>query len=118
MILSSSPDFLVEAFANKMGVAWEATVYGTDQQGRYSSIKKILEGLEKSKLVKRIIAERGISSQHTSAYTDSYHDLLLLEEVAEPVAVNPSLKLRRICNSRGWKILSTSRWQRKRPNGS
>jgi len=39
------------------------------------------------------------------AYADSYCDLPLLERVAEPVAVRPDRRLRRIAEQRGWEIL-------------
>lgn len=107
MILSSSPDFLVRAFAREMKVLdWEATVYQTNPQGCYASIEKVLEGVEKSKRVKQIVAEREIPLNNTSAYSDSYHDVCFLDSVAHPVAVNPEKKLRRVCDEKGWTVVS------------
>lgn len=40
-------------------------------------------------------------------YSDSVSDLPLLERVAEPVAVNPDVRLQRIAERRGWRI---ERW--------
>ena len=47
------------------------------------------------------------SLEHATFYTDSVSDLPLLERVAEPVAVNPDPRLRRIAAQRGWRV---ERW--------
>jgi len=39
-------------------------------------------------------------------YSDSHNDLPLLEIVKNPVAVDPDATLRRVAESRGWKIIS------------
>ncbi len=105
VILSSSPDFLVEPFAKKLGVSnFQSTSYRTCSQGRYYLIEKVLEGNEKSKIVKQISLEQQIPFTNTSAYSDSHHDLPFLESVAVPVAVNPNRILRKICEKRGWDI--------------
>lgn len=107
VILSSSPDFLVEAFAERFGVSsCFATIYQTDDAGRYCDIQRVLEGGEKSKLVKQIIAEEGISFENTFGYSDSHHDLEFLESVAVPIAVNPNRMLRKICEERDWQVFA------------
>ena len=49
----------------------------------------------------------GFRLEESIFYTDSVSDLPLLERVAEPVAVNPDPRLRRIAERRGWRI---ERW--------
>lgn len=106
MILSSSPDFLVKAFARKVGVSdIFATVYQTDKTGVYQSIEKVLEGKEKAKIVKQILLSENILHQDTVAYSDSHHDLPFLESVSVPIAVNPTKSLLKVCKERGWEIL-------------
>jgi HAD superfamily hydrolase (TIGR01490 family) len=108
MILSSSPDFIVGAFAKRMGIElWEATIYQTNAEGRYHFIERVLEGSEKSKLVNEVSSANGISYENTSAYSDSHHDLAFLKSVANPVAVNPNSKLKKISLHNGWDILTT-----------
>ena len=54
----------------------------------------------------RHYAERhGLSLAESYFYTDSHHDLPLLELVGHPVAVNPSRKLSRIAIQRNWPIV-------------
>lgn len=56
-------------------------------------------------LLTRAYAERhGLELRRSFFYTDSHHDLPLLEQVGHPVAINPSLRLARIAKARGWTI--------------
>jgi phosphoserine phosphatase len=48
---------------------------------------------------------RGVSLADCAFYSDSIHDLPLLLEVGEPVAVAPDRRLRREAEARGWSIL-------------
>jgi putative phosphoserine phosphatase/1-acylglycerol-3-phosphate O-acyltransferase len=41
------------------------------------------------------------------AYSDSYSDLAMLEMAAQPAAVNPDKRLRRIAEQRGWPVIVT-----------
>ena len=52
----------------------------------------------------RLAREQGFRLEDAVFYTDSMSDLPLLERVAEPVAVNPDPRLRRIAEKRGWRI--------------
>jgi phosphoserine phosphatase len=47
----------------------------------------------------------GGDPRQCSFHSDSIYDLPLLEEVGEPVAVNPDFRLRRIAARRGWPII-------------
>jgi HAD superfamily hydrolase (TIGR01490 family) len=57
----------------------------------------------------RTFAERsGIDLQLCSFYTDSIHDLPLLELVGHPVAANPDPRLEKQAKKRGWEIRNFS----------
>ena len=43
---------------------------------------------------------------NSTFYSDSVNDLPLMEAVQTPVAVDPDDKLLRICQQRGWKVIS------------
>jgi HAD superfamily hydrolase (TIGR01490 family) len=62
-------------------------------------------GAEKRKRVLDFLLERGILPSSCVFYSDSIHDLPLLEAVGKPVAVNPDFKLRREARRRGWSVL-------------
>jgi phosphoserine phosphatase len=52
----------------------------------------------------RLAREHGFRLADAVFYTDSVSDLPLMERVAEPVAVNPDPRLRRIAERRRWRI--------------
>jgi HAD superfamily hydrolase (TIGR01490 family) len=52
----------------------------------------------------RLARDHGFELSKAVFYTDSLTDLPLLERVAEPIAVNPDPRLRRIAKRRGWRI--------------
>lgn len=54
----------------------------------------------------RLEAQRhGVELSGCAFYTDSFSDVLVLEAVGRPVAVNPDPRLRRRANKRGWEIV-------------
>lgn len=61
-------------------------------------------GKEKMNRVLQFIDQIGSDVSACSFYSDSYHDIPLLEKVAAPVAVNPDYRLKREAQKRGWKI--------------
>ena len=63
-------------------------------------------GKSKKERVLKFIKERGFSPSDCSFYSDSIHDLPLLEAVGKPVAVNPDFRLKRIAKTKGWKIIN------------
>ena len=61
---------------------------------------------EKRKLVLDFIEDNNIDITKTSFYSDSIHDRPLMEEVGNPVATNPDIRLKLLAKNRGWKILN------------
>lgn len=61
---------------------------------------------EKRKRVLEYAAEKNIDLKKSSFYSDSIHDRPLLEEVFNPVAVNPDLRLSFLAKKQGWEILN------------
>ncbi len=62
-------------------------------------------GREKRRLVQLYASESGAALDRCSFYSDSVHDLPLLEAVGRPVAVNPDWRLKRIARRHGWTVL-------------
>ena len=52
-----------------------------------------------------LIAQSGHEPTDCSFYSDSIHDLPLLESVGHPVAANPDRRLRKEARRRGWDIV-------------
>lgn len=62
-------------------------------------------GLEKLQRVREYADAAGVPLLNCSFYSDSFHDLPLLESVGNPVATNPDRRLLREAKKRGWEII-------------
>jgi HAD superfamily hydrolase (TIGR01490 family) len=58
----------------------------------------------KGRIVRDFTERSGMDLHYCSFYSDSVHDLPLLEMVGRPVAANPDFRLRRVAKRRGWLI--------------
>ena len=60
---------------------------------------------EKRRRVIEYAKKHNMLLKQSSFYSDSIHDRPLLEEVGNPVAVNPDIRLKSFAKKRGWQIL-------------
>lgn len=105
VLLSSSPDFLVEAFAKKFQVdSWKATEYQADNDS-WTTLGSVLEGASKALHVHEIARKLEVPIQKTVGYSDCHLDLPFLESVGKAVAVNPTRTLLQIAKKREWEVL-------------
>lgn len=107
LIISATPTFLVEAIAERLGIA---DVLGTDlalAHGHYSGAIDGLPCARDGKLHKleQWLQENGESRASAHFYSDSINDLPLLQAVDHAHAVNPDVRLRTEATERGWEIL-------------
>lgn len=58
----------------------------------------------KSNIIQTYIQKSGYDMQSCSFYSDSIHDLPLLEQVGFPVATNPDHRLKKHAKKKGWQI--------------
>ena len=101
-ILSSSPDFLVEAVAKRLGVHDVlATRYEINSDGVIQGLSNSVQGKDKADYVRSL----PFDSHEIAAFSDSIHDLPFLQVVGCPIAVNPDRKLRAASIKNGWPIL-------------
>lgn len=106
VILSSSPDFLVKAFAERFGVdAYKGSHYELDSQKRFLKTSTILEGYEKARYISKLIKHFSLSKEDISAYSDSFLDLPFLLAAGWPIAVNPNKKLKEFAIKNSWPII-------------
>lgn len=63
----------------------------------------------KCSIIRNFVQRSGTDLQMCAFYSDSVHDLPLLELVGHPVAANPDFRLRRIAAKRGWTIKDFSK---------
>jgi len=57
----------------------------------------------------RIAKDTSLSLEEAVFYTDSIADLPLMERVGEPVAVNPDVRMGRVAQKRGWRVIEDTR---------
>jgi HAD superfamily hydrolase (TIGR01490 family) len=110
VLATSSLDFIVAPLAEHLGVA---DVVATRLEFRDGVCTGRIAGLpllhrEKQRRVLAFMAEAGHEPRECSFYSDSIYDLPLLQEIGNPVAVNPDFRLRRIARRKGWPVLYVS----------
>ena len=106
VIISSSPDFLVEGIAQRLGVnEWLATEYAVDSCGQITHIKTHMDGERKAQMLIALCHRLNISIPQTVAYSDSFLDLPFLLAAGEAKGVNPDKRLKKYCLENNWEIL-------------
>lgn len=111
-LVTATNDFITGPIAQAFGipdllaVRLERDAGGTIT-GRIAGTPSYREG--KVTRVREWLAQQGLTWDrfgHSSVYSDSVNDLPLLELATDPVATNPSAALRRIAETRGWRVLN------------
>jgi HAD superfamily hydrolase (TIGR01490 family) len=105
-IISASLQQIVERVSNDLGLDGAVGSTCEIEDGVYTgrSLRPCFGSL-KADAVREIAARDGIDLARSAAYSDSHTDLVFLESVGHPYAVNPDSRLRRIALARGWPIL-------------
>ncbi|MBS0620027.1 MAG: haloacid dehalogenase-like hydrolase [Verrucomicrobia bacterium] len=106
LVLSNGPSFLVEKFAEALGVdEWYATEYAVDKEQKLCHIAKVMLGEDKALQLSATAKRLGIDRTEITAYTDSALDLPMLLAAGNPVVVNPRAAFYRLSSKRNWPIL-------------
>jgi putative phosphoserine phosphatase / 1-acylglycerol-3-phosphate O-acyltransferase len=107
-IVSAATPYAVKMVAEAVGCgsAYLATRLEV-MDGKFTGalVEPACYGAGKVTLARAYAADHGIDLALSYFYTDSESDLPLLEAVGNPIAVNPSRKLRNIATTRGWPIV-------------
>lgn len=105
-LMSSSPDFLVEPIANRLGIpSWIGTCYAANEKGRLHSILSVVDGDFKSEYLRRLMLQHQVERDNICVLSDSILDLPLFEMAGLKVGVHPDRKLRKHCREHGWKVV-------------
>jgi HAD superfamily hydrolase (TIGR01490 family) len=106
VILSSTPDFLVEPIAKKLHVpVWNATEYAVDKDQKFCHIARLMLGSDKAEILARLKQQHSIPRQRIYAYSDSHLDLPFLMAAGTAIGVNPNRTLRSICRQNKWPVI-------------
>jgi HAD superfamily hydrolase (TIGR01490 family) len=105
-ILSTSPCYVTEPIAEKLGIeeviSTRFEVTGGQFTGRL--IGPACVGKGKVHWAEDLVARRQVDLAQSWFYTDSYTDMPMLERVGNRVVVNPDPRLRRTAKRRGWPV--------------
>ena len=104
ILLSSSPDFLIEKLAQQLYFKeYVGTEYIYTAEGRFSHLGRIISGGEKKAFALQM---RNQGYTEMMAFSDSMQDKPLLDIVTMPVAVYPSFFFKVCARYKGWKVVS------------
>ena len=102
VLLSSSPDCIVEPIARHLGIPITMATSYTMQGAQYLEIAHIVTGKSKQQFVQDFKKNHDVTE--VIAYSDSIQDLLLLESVDTPIVICPDKKLQKLAQKKGWEI--------------
>lgn len=106
-LVSASPEEIVEPLAEHLGVdGCIATRAVVDEEGRYAGEMEFYAyGPFKAEAIRALAEAEDLDLAGSSAYSDSYTDLPMLEAVGHPVAVNPDRVLAKVARERQWEVM-------------
>lgn len=108
VIITATNRFITGPIAKRLDVetllATECELVDGRYTGRSIDVPCFREG--KVTRLKRWLEENGLNLQGSYFYSDSMNDLPLLEQVDNPVAVDPDPNLRAEAEKRGWPVIS------------
>ncbi|MFT5710711.1 MAG: HAD superfamily hydrolase (TIGR01490 family) [Halioglobus sp.] len=108
LIITATNVFITRPIAEALGIetllGCEAEIVDGLYTGEPTGVPTYREG--KVTRLKAWLRETGESMEGASFYSDSHHDLALLEKVAYPVAVDPDDRLRTRALEAGWPVIS------------
>src|SRR5664280_2530628 len=106
-LVSASPEEIVQPLAEHLGVDGSiATRAVVDADGLYAGEMEFYAyGPFKAEAMRALAEEEGLDLEESSAYSDSYTDLPMLEAVGHPVAVNPDRVLAKVAREREWEVI-------------
>jgi HAD superfamily phosphoserine phosphatase-like hydrolase len=107
MIISATNLFVSEPIGQMLGVttvlATEPEIIANRYTGRFLGTPTYQQG--KVTVLREWIANNNNDLVGAYFYSDSLNDLALLEQVDNPVTVNPDEDLKLIAEARAWKII-------------
>jgi HAD superfamily hydrolase (TIGR01490 family) len=103
--VSGSPLEIVSLLARHYGFDDYAGSHYTTKNGRYTGAKDVLKGERKPAVLEQLISKHSAERQGSIGVGDSESDILMLEEVDQAIAFNPTLLLFEHAKQRSWKVV-------------
>jgi HAD superfamily hydrolase (TIGR01490 family) len=110
VIVSTSGIEVVEPIGEMLGADHVVATRLVVEDGKFTGeVAYYAYGPTKAEAIRELAETRGYDLAASSAYSDSFTDLPMLETVGHPHAVNPDKALRKVAVERGWPVLSFAR---------
>lgn len=108
LIITATNTVVTRPIAERLGVGALLGCEAEIIDGRYSGEMIGVPSFQHGKVqrLKEWASEEGVSLAGAYFYSDSHNDLPLLEQVANPVAVDPDDRLLATATARGWPVIS------------
>lgn len=108
LIITATNSFLTAPIAEKFGVEHLIATDPEIKNGQFTGNVAGTPSFQEGKVTRLTdwLAKQQKDLRGSVFYSDSHNDVPLLEQVDNPVAVDPDDRLRQIANDRDWKILS------------
>jgi HAD superfamily hydrolase (TIGR01490 family) len=105
-LVTAAPEDMANLIAQRLGFTGAIGTKAEAVDGVYTGkmIGKLLHGKEKAVAIRSLATEKGIDLENSYAYSDSHHDIPLLEAVGNPRAINPDTLLQIRAIRDGWPI--------------
>ncbi len=105
-LLSNTPKVLLQPLADKLCIKHILSSVLETKKGKYTGkFSKICYGPYKMIRMEEFAKAHRINLSKSYIYTDSFSDLPSLNNVGNPIAVNPDQKLRKHCKKHNWKVI-------------
>jgi HAD superfamily hydrolase (TIGR01490 family) len=94
-LVTATPVDMANLIAQRLGFTGALGTRAEQEDGKYTGrmLGNLLHGKEKAIAVRALAEAENIDLAHSFAYSDSYHDIPLLETVGNPRAINPDTLL-------------------------
>lgn len=108
VVITATNRFVTGPIVERLGIETLLATECEQVDGRYTGRTTGVPCFREGKVtrLKLWLEESGLSLEDSYFYSDSLNDLPLLEQVANPVAVDPDPKLRAEAEQRGWPVIT------------
>ncbi len=105
-LVTAAPIEIATIIARRLGLTGALGTVSAHVDGVYTGelVGEMLHGPAKAVAVSELADRFGLDLTRCSAYSDSYNDLPMLEQVGDPCAINPDSRLREHARANGWRI--------------
>ncbi len=105
-LVTAAPIEIATIIARRLGLTGAMGTVAAHVDGVYTGelVGELLHGPAKAVAVRELADRFGLDLARCSAYSDSYNDLPMLNEVGDPCVINPDARLREHARANGWRI--------------